>query len=321
MLICDKCGGKVNEGFQFCPHCGDPITETDLPSKEVSRSNVAQVDISFGYSTSRGYERAVSIAKNIPTYKEEGADKDIIHTVSLPITEVELLINLYDIVGSWKSSRMLINGQLQTKSALVYYGVGCYRERLKAFKPEQYCFGQQEYEYNIWGCKRLNMPITSWGGGWLDYGRFDQHGVWHFDKKRIRHDLEIKIHENELCPVLNPSSIFETVEKLPDTIDPKTDTNWQYTTSYEEVNGEYQEVAKGIRPILNNANVYVIGKYRPMWKSDESSGENITRTITVDLTADGPKEGTIPQIKKGAGKSGCLVVFILIIAAFVYVIF
>lgn len=319
MLICDKCGGKVNEGFKFCPLCGDPITEADTPSKEVSTSNIAQVEISFGYSTSRGYERAVDIVKNIPTYKEDGTGKDIVHKVSLPITEVELLINIYDIVGSWKSSRMLINGQPQTKSALVYYGVGCYRERLKAFKPEQYCFGQKEYEYNIWGCKRLNMPITSWGGGWLDYGQFDQNGVWHFDKKRIRHDLEINISENELCPVLNPFSIFETLEKLPNTIDPKTDKNWQYITSYEEVNGEYQKVAKGIKPILNKANVYVIGRYRPLWESDEPSDNDVSQTITVDLTATKPKQENVSQTTK-AGTSGCLVMMILIIAACVYAI-
>ena len=77
------------------------------------------------------------------------------------------MINLYDLVGSWKSSRMLINGKPETKSALVYYGVGCYRERQKAYKLEQYCFGQKEFEINIWGCKRLNMPLSIWGVGWL----------------------------------------------------------------------------------------------------------------------------------------------------------
>lgn len=44
MLICDKCGGKVNEGFQFCPHCGDPITKADVSPREVTRSKVLRLD-------------------------------------------------------------------------------------------------------------------------------------------------------------------------------------------------------------------------------------------------------------------------------------
>lgn len=64
------------------------------------------------------------------------------------------------------------------------------------------CFGEHEHEANIWGCKRLGMPLTRWGGGWLEYGWFDKNGVWHFDKARIRHELEVRIHENRLCPVL-----------------------------------------------------------------------------------------------------------------------
>ena len=58
--------------------------------------------------------------------------------------------------------------------------------------------GEKEFEANIWGCKRLNMPVNEWGGGWLDYGSFDKSGVWHFDKDRIRHELAISLKENEL---------------------------------------------------------------------------------------------------------------------------
>ena len=36
-----------------------------------------------------------------------------------------------------------------------------------------------------------------------------------------------------------------TLEKLPGSINPKRDSNWQYRTSYEEVNGDYKEEAVG----------------------------------------------------------------------------
>jgi len=267
---------------------------------------VSQVEISFGRSSSANYERAVDISKKIPTYQQEGEGSSITHKVTLPITEVELLINLYELVGSWKSSRMLINGQSATKSALVYKGVGCYHERQKAYNKDQYCFGERPYEFNIWGCKRLGMPVTEWGGGWLDHGAFDRQGVWHFDKERIRHELELEIREHELCPVLNRKRIMETLAQLPDSINPKTDKNWEYRTSYQEINGEYKEVAVGIRPVLKQANAYVIGSFRPEWKGEELSSSGASQAEVRITTNDLPRVATAEQRKLPRKSSSCL---------------
>jgi len=195
---------------------------------------------------------------------------------------------LFDLVGSWKSSQMLINGHSATKKDLTYYGVGCYRNRQKAYKPEQFCFGEKEYEANIWGCKKLNMPINEWGGGWLDYGEFDKSGTWHFDKNRIKHELELKIKESELCPVLDRKRILETLDRLPSRIDPKIDKNWRYRTSYEEVSGDYKEVAVGIKPVLKKINRYIIGSYKPSWEitGPDDYGRSNERVIKVNLELD-----------------------------------
>lgn len=174
MFVCDKCDAGITEGARFCAQCGDPVTAADIVTVPVADGSVANVQIAFGQSSSPNYAKAIGICENIPSYKTSGESKQIQHTVALPITEVELLVNLYELVGSWKSSRMLINGNTATKKDLTYYGVGCFRNRQKSFKPEQFCFGEKEYEANIWGCKRLNMPINEWGGGWLDYGQFDK---------------------------------------------------------------------------------------------------------------------------------------------------
>ena len=168
MLPCDKCGGSIQDGAKFCSHCGDPVTEADKPISAVAVGKEVQVEVSFGRSTSAGYDQAVKIAKNIPTYVEEGEDKSIRHIIVLPMTEVELVITLWELVGSWKSSRLLINGQPATKKVLVYKCVGCFRERQKSFNREQYCYGDKEYDSNIWGCKQLQMPLGQWGGGWLE---------------------------------------------------------------------------------------------------------------------------------------------------------
>ncbi len=279
MLVCDKCGANINAGSRFCAQCGDPVTEADVATTVASSPDGVTVQISFGYSSSSAYSKAVAICERVPSYVVTGEGKQIHHQIVLPLSEVELIINIFDLVGSWKSSQMLINGQSATKKDLTYYGVGCYRNRQKAYKAEAYCYGERQYDANIWGCKKLGMPVFEWGGGWLDYGQFDANGVWHFDKARIRHELEVSLKENELCPALNRARVFETLENLPESVDPKADKNWQYRTTYEDVKGDYKEVAVGIRPVLKKVNRYIIGGFKPEWE-EESSPESAT-TIRV----------------------------------------
>ena len=321
MLECDKCGGGINEGSKFCPQCGDPVTEADRVSTPATESKIANVGLSFGYSSSANYGKAVEICKNIPSYSVEGEEKNLKHKVTLPITEVDLIANLFDLVGSWKSSKMLINGHVATKKDLTYYGVGCYRNRQKAYNPKQYCFGEREFEANIWGCKRLNMPVNEWGGGWLDYGKFDDQGVWYFDKDRIKHELEIKLKENDLCPVLDRKKVLETLENLPDSINPKKDKNWKYKTSYEDVSGDFKEVAVGIRPVLNKVNRYIIGSFKPAWESSSEHGQSATvATLHVQLGEEAPKaKKGLEQSKKGGASSAVwwVVGILLILAVFV----
>lgn len=297
MLQCDKCGAGITEGAKFCPQCGDPVTEADIVTTPATEQQIANVELTFGLSSSANYNKAIEICKNIPSYETTGEGKQIQNKVTLPITEVELIINLYDLIGSWKSSQMLINGHASTKKDLTYYGVGCYRNRQKAYKPDQYCFGDKDYEANIWGCKRLNMPIYEWGGGWLEYGAFDKSGNWVLDKNKIEHELQNGLNENKLCPILNAKRVLETLEKLPNTINPKKDKNWKYSTRYEEVGDDYKEVAVGIKPILKKANRYVIGGYSPTWETDEtnSSGHE-SHVINIELQPDTKKS------KKGRKK-------------------
>ena len=290
MLQCDKCSAGITEGAKFCPQCGDPVTEADIVTVPTTEQQVANVELIFGLSSSANYNKAIEICKNIPSYETTGEGKQIQNKVTLPITEVELIVNIHDLIGSWKSSQMLINGHASTKKDLTYYGVGCYRSRQKAYKPDQYCFGDKDYEANIWGCKRLNMPIYEWGGGWLEYGAFDKSGSWVLDKNKIEHELQNGLNENKLCPILNTKRVLETLEKLPDSINPKKDKNWKYSTSYEEVGDDYKEVAVGIKPVLKNANRYVIGSYSPTWETDDSnSSEQDTHVINIDLQPNAKK--------------------------------
>ncbi|MBK6895537.1 MAG: zinc ribbon domain-containing protein [Alphaproteobacteria bacterium] len=262
MPICNVCNTSILKDSKFCPQCGDPVTEEDYKSVPILNNQVALARLVFGYSASSNYLKAVNICKNIPSYETHGDNKHSKHIVTLPVTELELITNLYDLVGTWKSSQLFLNGNLATKKQLTYYGLGCYKNRQQAYNHEEYCFGEHNYEKNIWGCKKLNMPSYDWGGGWLEYGYLDKSGTWHLDKQKIRHHLNMAIRENDLCPVLNPQRIMKVLDDLPDTINPKKDKNWSYVTSYQEVNGDLKEVCVGIRPTQQNPNSHVVAEVK-----------------------------------------------------------
>lgn len=294
-LICDKCDGKITKGSKFCPHCGDPVDKKDKPLSEISiGENYAFFE--FGYSTSQSYEKAVAICSNVPTYTVFGEGKNITHQVTIPTTEIDLLINIYDLIGNWKSSKMLINGRVRTKRDLTYYGLGCFRTMREAPNWVDYCYGvHNETERNIWGCKRLEMPIYPWGGGWLEYGALDKDGVWHFDKRRIKNELKARIQSVELCPFLDKDQIFKTIDCLPETINPRVDKNWAYTHEYVMQNGEYVTVLKGIKPATQNLG-YIIpreNKDAPRWEAD-------TNTPVAASKEDARESQTIEQKRKKA---------------------
>lgn len=311
MLICDKCQTSISAGAKFCGQCGDPVTEADQPRSAVAVTGVKSAKITFGTSTSPSFERALLLCSKVPTYETSGEGKSLQHSVTLPLTEVDLITSLFDLVGSWKSSRMTINGVPATKKDLTYGCLGCYKNRQRSYKPENYCHGESAYDANIWGCKRLGMPINEWGGGWLEYGAFNSAGIWHFDKKRIRHDLQNGVSENENCPAFDKAQVLETLDRLPDTIDPKTDSRWTYKTSYEETNGDYKEVATGIRPILSKANYYVLNSHKPAWESSEQSTEAAAASTFSQRAND---QHGAPSGKVSAGTSRGKLIAIAIVA-------
>jgi|GEM_PF-6725291 len=206
--------------------------------------------------------------------------------------------------------------QVATKKNLTYYGIGCYRNRQKSFNPTAFCFGEKQLDANIWGCKKLGLPLLEWGGGWLEYGRFDDQGAWHFDKERIKFDLEVALKENAWCPILNRARVLQTLDKLPDVIDPKTNKNWMYRTNYEGFGDGFRQVAEGIRPVLNRASFYVIGDFKPEWR-DETSPETKPTEIVLKVAvpskiSSSTKATTPPDGANDLGKA-IFVTFVLLV--------
>lgn len=284
MLICDKCDGVIKKENKFCPHCGDPVDEKDQEMQlDHSQKSEAEVVIQFGYSNSTNYQKAISICANLPSYEVTGEPDQVIHKVSLPLSELDLINNLYDIVSGWKSSSLLINGRISTKKDLTYSSVGCYKGRQEAHDKEQYCFGNPDYDvnFNIWGCKRLEMPFAQWAG-WIDYGSFDENGRWFFDKEKIKRELEIKIQENKLCPALDPEVILETLNRFPDSIDPKQDSGWSYKSKREQNNGRWTNIATGLKPITAEGRKYLLKNIHEQDKQQAINDSNLNSNDPIN---------------------------------------
>lgn len=231
MLICDKCANQIASDARFCPNCGDPVTEADLPAQVELSGGSVNIQVSFGYSSSPNYDTAVDLISGNPAYEIEGEGRKTRHSVLIGGVDVQLAIRLWDIVGGWKSSTMHINGEAASKSDLVYKGLGCYRSRQQSIQHDEYCYGEHVYEQNIWGCKRMGISIERLTSRWQqEYGRFGKDKKWHFDKAAIEADLRRKLHEHRFCPILRPDHVLGVLEALPGTVDPRTDTRWEYAT-------------------------------------------------------------------------------------------
>ena len=50
MLLCEKCGTKVDEGTKFCPSCGNPMEDPALEQQAQTQQNTAQTDFSAKFA-------------------------------------------------------------------------------------------------------------------------------------------------------------------------------------------------------------------------------------------------------------------------------
>jgi hypothetical protein len=184
--------------------------------------------IDFAYSQSLAYREAMELCRGIPSFTSTGEGNDVVQSIDVPITDIAVLMRLSELVGGWKSFRITIDGGEARRDDLIRLGGACYGKRQASEDPEQYCFGANRLEYNLWGCRRLDMPIDEAGHGWMAYGSLDAQGVWHFDKPRISRALESAMVGCRLCPVFDRARVQKTLDGLPETVDPRRDEHWRY---------------------------------------------------------------------------------------------
>ena len=121
--VCDKCGTVIPHDSNFCPKCGDPVTEEDFLQLAPAKDNL-KIEITFGFSTSPSYKEAVDFASRFPSYRSEGEGKKSKHYVSFKLEDIEAAITLWEMIANWKSSKMSLGGEPITKKNLIYGALG-----------------------------------------------------------------------------------------------------------------------------------------------------------------------------------------------------
>ncbi|WP_276699791.1 hypothetical protein [Romboutsia ilealis] len=202
------------------------IPELNEPKSEISNYVSSwNISISFGKSTSNNYAKAVFLAKKSSNYYEEGSGKDIIHqaTYTSATNDYLAFIKLYELVGSWKSSFVFINGEMIDRKIIGKLNY-CYGDKCRSGN-NKFCYGASEFTSNPFGCHRLQ--ISEHNNPWWSFGMLDTKGIWHVDKDAILNRINQYYIPYKNCPSFSYEKILFNLNNLPATINPKKDKNWE----------------------------------------------------------------------------------------------
>ncbi|HYF94468.1 MAG TPA: exonuclease domain-containing protein [Symbiobacteriaceae bacterium] len=246
--------------------------------------------VQFGRSTSAKYLEALELAKKAPTFDEVGEGKNVLHRATYWLTDISSARDLLTMVSSWKTTSVLVDGEVYPISKVMSV-MHCFGERARSYRPDRYCFGQDDasdYNDNDFGCRQCRINLAGWEG-LKGYGTMNRTGAFQVNKGHIIHEISRSLEAYQLCPALQLDDVLRRVEAIPDVINPKTHKDWEYVTDWQDG----KDVAVAVRrKKTNNGNEYVVGR------ESQSS-----RTITVEVK---------PASKKKPS-AGCAVLPIILI--------
>ncbi len=202
------------------------------------------LEIRFKKSASKNYPAALRGLKKFSNVTlAEAEDQENIVTIGQDefVEKYRRVGELWSLVGNWKNSCILINGEISDDLDMRNYSnvFSCYERYKRAVIQEDYCHLHETKEG--WGCKLLvqincHFPTSSWDHDryWYQFGYFETDSLWKIDKEKIRSILlrEIDLRKVMLCPVYSSSGIDEILGELPDQVDIQVDDKWDIV--YEE---------------------------------------------------------------------------------------
>lgn len=173
------------------------------------------ISISFGKSTSNNYDKAVALAKSAPQYHEQIDDGKILHQAIYSSNPNEFLafVMLYELVGSWKSSFVFINGEMIDRKIIGKLNY-CYGDKCRSCNPK-FCYGASYMTENPFGCHRIQ--ISACNNPWWEYF-YKSGNKWILDKNAIKQKIDMASNMYSICPCFDYQRIISNLNALPNTM-------------------------------------------------------------------------------------------------------
>ena len=214
--------------------------------------------INFTRSPSKNYKRALTIIQSHRSYNlDEGDDRTV---VIPPVHEAD-----YNLLDSKDRAQALELGLLCGKWANFNMWMGKFTFRrymlnrisfcASVYDGERHCFGRispMSSDYFIWGCRILGDFCNSCEAVWYEYGHLDEKGgVFYLHKGDILSNLKEECIKLGIffCPYFDFTTISKVLGNLPNEIDPREDSKWNYRWAVRYA----QEVKVGVEPAGKDA--------------------------------------------------------------------
>ena len=245
IIICGSCNNEIPSSAKFCPHCGTALGVRTEISETQSTLNFPSsgISIEFASSTAANFSLALDIARKAQNFQECERNKKKWYLASWPLQRIGDSLQLVECIRALRNKSAYLDGQI-TAWDVVFGFADCWARRENAYRPMEYCFGFEEKQLNIWGCKQADMPWTGWSR-WLSYGQFSGEHRFIFDKKRMRHELESNLYHFRFCPNLRLDLVEKVLEIFPAEVPVSLDsTSWTYNRIYERTPNSIKIVSK-----------------------------------------------------------------------------
>lgn len=281
--------------------------ESALPAPSDIQFPRWHVSLSFGESKAAAYPQAVALARMAPQYREEAVEGRLMHQAVYSHKPDEYLqfVKLYELVQGWKSVFVIINGQVVDRK--IVGGLNyCYGDRCRSGNPD-FCFGASPMTENPFGCHRLQ--ISRMNHPWWSFGYLDKQGVWHVDKPAILARMTEHSLPYRLCPAFSWERATTALDRLPDSIDPRSLKDWTTRRAATPWHEDPDELAGRLRAWLDDP------------QSQPDIEEWYTGRASGTFAGHPQPAGGTPRVGSGSGPSqptrkapGCLLCAVALLA-------
>ena len=186
--------------------------------------------LSFTYSKSKNYPKALEIADKLGGVMKDGVMSIYFHEYEL-LNAYNTLLPLFDIISKWKGVSATHKNKKVDPFRFVFQTwrtiSECSQQRNDTWN-ERHCWLNNDQEG--WGCKHLFSPAKhNYGDGsykrsnrfWYNFGHFENNKYWIVNKKYL-FELIMKQAEEKcciLCPFFDSSKLSNILSELPDHIE------------------------------------------------------------------------------------------------------